>query len=313
MERRRGAKPTELIVAGSTVVVGAVNEVVAVDRQRHEIIWRAEVDGTVWGLAVSDGRLLVSTDQGVIHCFDSAEGPTVETPSKQASTSQFDGIWAERARLILAQSDLSQGYCLDLGCGDGALAEALAEHSQMQIIAIDSDWEQVQRVRQRLLDRDLLGARVTVLHVQDLAETGLPNCFADLIVSQRGWEQGIESLPEAETWRLLRPFGGLALLGSDEDWQRRQRGALEGAGQWTHQYATAGNATCSTDELVKGPLGMLWFRDLDVAMPQRHGRGPGPLFFEGRLYSMGLHELVCLDAYNGRLLWRYALPNILKA
>jgi outer membrane protein assembly factor BamB len=48
-------------------------------------------------------------------------------------------------------------------------------------------------------------------------------------------------------------------------------------------------------------------------MPQRHGRGPGPLFYDGRIYSLGLDELACVDAYNGRLLWRYPLPGILKA
>ena len=53
-------------------------------------------------------------------------------------------------------------------------------------------------------------------------------------------------------------------------------GPLEGAGQWTHQYADPANTCCSTDNLVQGPLGMLWFRDSDLQGPSRHGRGPAP-------------------------------------
>ncbi|MEZ5948635.1 MAG: hypothetical protein R3C12_05325 [Planctomycetaceae bacterium] len=125
--------------------------------------------------------------------------------------------------------------------------------------------------------------------------------------------EGQDWLPASEMSRLLRPYGGVHSWEPRTGWNGTERGPLAGAGQWTHQYATAGNATCSTDELVKGPLGLLWFRDIDVEMPQRHGRGPGPLFYDGRLYSMGMHELACVDAYNGRLLWKYPLPDILKA
>jgi outer membrane protein assembly factor BamB len=91
-----------------------------------------------------------------------------------------------------------------------------------------------------------------------------------------------------------------------------ERGPLEKAGQWTHQYMSAANQLCSTDEMVQGPLGMLWYRDVDVDLPQRHGRGPAPLFYDGLLYHEGINEIVCVDAYNGTEVWRYSLPGILK-
>ena len=58
---------------------------------------------------------------------------------------------------------------------------------------------------------------------------------------------------------------------------------------------------------------MLWFRDFDFAIPSRHGRAPTPLCHEGRLLHEGMNGLVAVDAYNGRELWRYDVPDVLKA
>ncbi len=303
---------TELVVAGSRAIVGADGRVLLVDIQQGEVVWSAEVEGVVGGLAVSDGKLLVSTDQGRIYCFanDPAERPAqIASHDDPADNSAMAAV----AKDILKKSGVTEGYCLDLGCGDGELSGQLAQQSKLQIIAIDSDAKLVAIARRRLADAGLLGSRVTVLTCDDLNDTGLPNYFADLIVSRQSLAGGAAGLPTAEVERTLRPYGGISLLGHADALQRVQRGALPGAGEWTHQYSSAGNSTCSADERLKGTLGMLWFRDVDLEMPQRHGRGPGPLFYDGRLYSEGLHELACVNAYNGRLLWKYPLPDILKA
>ena len=91
------------------------------------------------------------------------------------------------------------------------------------------------------------------------------------------------------------------------------RGPLEGAGDWTHQYADAANSLCSSDTRLHGPLGMLWFRDTDLNMPNRHGRGPAPLIAEGRMFVEGADALRAVSIYNGRTLWEYPLPGILRA
>jgi outer membrane protein assembly factor BamB len=315
--------PQELIMANTTAVIGAEKKVLTVDSEKQSITWQADVDGSAMGLAVSDGCLLVSTNTGTLYCFqpktrtetraDKAEKQnTPPAGIAEPPVSVLDTETRNAAEQILTQSKLRSGYCLDLGCGDGQLAMALAQQSDLQIVAIESDPQLLQQARERLLAANLLGSRVTVLAAADLADTGLPNYFANLIVSQKALKDGVESLPSGELERLLRPYGGISVLGRPGGLTLHERGPLAGAGQWTHQYSTAGNSTCSTDELVKGPLGLLWFRDIELEMPQRHGRGPGPLFYDGRLYSMGLNELACVDAYNGRLLWKYPLPNILK-
>src|SRR2546423_1469942 len=112
--------------------------------------------------------------------------------------------------------------------------------------------------------------------------------------------------------RVQRPYGGVAIAGKPGAMKKTVRGALAGAGSWTHQYADPANSCCAPDALVKGPLGMLWFRDSDFEMPQRHGRGPAPLFLNGRLFVEGLNGVRAVDAYNGRPLWDYSLPGVLK-
>src|SRR5204863_8600487 len=135
-----------------------------------------------------------------------------------------------------------------------------------------------------------------------------PKYFANLVVSARSLTDGANVVVKEEVSRLQRPYGGVAcFFGKSEMLTKSVRGPLAGAGNWTHQYADPGNTSCSADALVKGPLGMIWFRDSDFDMPQRHGRGPAPLFHEGLLIVEGLNALRGVDAYNGRVLWEYPL------
>jgi outer membrane protein assembly factor BamB len=200
---------------------------------------------------------------------------------------------------------------VDLGCGDGGLAFELAKRTKLHIYAIESDLEKVAEARRNLMAAGLYGDRVTVHHA-DPARTPYPRYFADLVVSGRSVTEGADTVAATEVARLQRPFGGVAVVGKTDALRKTVRGALKGAGQWTHQYADAGNTCCSTDSLVQGRLGMLWFRDSDLDSPSRHGRGPAPLFHDGRLFVEGTNTLRAVSAYNGRRLWEYPLPDILK-
>jgi outer membrane protein assembly factor BamB len=94
--------------------------------------------------------------------------------------------------------------------------------------------------------------------------------------------------------------------------RKTRRPALAGAGEWTHQYHDPGNTICGTDRLVTAPLALLWFGSPDIRLPNRHGRGPAPLYASGRMFVEGVDGVRALDAYNGRLLWQHLLPGILK-
>lgn len=302
-----------VIVAGKSVVCGGGKQVTVADIQTKKVVWSTEVDGTPYGLAVADGRLYVGTDQGTIYCFDAkgAEKPVVHQRPAQADVYGKNAEFAAAAEEIIRQGGITEGYCVDPGCGDGALAYELARRTKLQIYAIDPDPEQVALARKKLDAAGLYGARVTV-HLGDPTQTPYPRYFANLVVSGRAVREATGALPAGEVTRLQRPFGGVACIGKPGALKKDVRGALTGAGSWTHQYADAANTCCSTDTLVKGPLGMLWFRDSDFDMPSRHGRAPSPLFHEGRLFAEGMNAICAVDAYNGRRLWEHPLPNVLK-
>ena len=62
--------PYSLILAGGTLFAGGTGEVAAIDSKSGQILWTAPVEGRALDLALANGRLIASTDQGAIHCFD---------------------------------------------------------------------------------------------------------------------------------------------------------------------------------------------------------------------------------------------------
>ena len=62
---------------------------------------------------------------------------------------------------------------------------------------------------------------------------------------------------------------------------------------------------------MRGPLEVSWYRDGVLEIPDRHAQGPAPLFHRGVLVVEGVHGVCALDAYNGRTLWVYPIPEIL--
>lgn len=304
---------TALIGAGDALVAGGGGKVTVIDTRSRQVTFSAEVEGEPLGLAVSGGRLFVSTDRGVIQCFtgEATRTPSVIEPRPAAAPYAEDGIHARAAEEILRRTGVTEGYAFDLGCGDGALSYALATRTGLRICAVEPDPRQVALARRRLDAAGLYGVRVTV-HEGDPAQSALPGPTANLVVSGRSTTEGPGALPDEEVQRLLRPYGGQACLGAPPAMRVTTRGDLPGAGTWTHLYSDPANTNCSADALVRGPLGVLWFTDLNFPMPSRHGRGPAPLFYKGTLLVEGMDGVRGVDAYNGRTLWEYPLPGILK-
>lgn len=303
-------QPGAMIVAGDQAVLGGQGRVILVDLNRRVIVWTAEVEGAACGLAVADGRLHVSTDRGMIYGFGKGTAAMAADPSAVSPLVASERVYSEAVEEILAKTGIVSGYCLDLGCGDGRLALELARRSELVIFGVEKDPAKVQAARQ-LLDRaGLYGARV-VIHEENPADCGYPDYFADLIVSGRSVVEGSEAIPAASLEKFQRPFGGVACLGPPGAMRKTVRGPLAGSGRWTHQNTDAANSFCSDDKIVRGPLEMLWFRDTDLVMSNRHGRGPAPLVDGGRMFVEGLHALRAVNIYNGQTLWEFPLENVL--
>ena len=304
-------KSISAIGAGDKVVIGGENEVNVFHSGGKSKAWTSKVGGTVYGLAAANGQLFVSTDAGQIYCFGA--GPTTKDPAKPTTVTQKPNPEIVSAvDEIIKKSDLTVGYALDIGCGDGQLAIELARKTDLFVYGIDSSAEKINEARENAIDAGIYGSRVMFLQAE-LEATKLPDFFANLVVSSASMTGENSAGARTEAQRVLRPWGGAFVSGARGKMKVHKRGELKGAGQWTHQYADAANSVNSGDELIQGPIGMLWFSDLEQSMTQRHGRAPAPLFNKGVLYSEGLNTLIAVDAYNGHLIWKYDLPGILTA
>jgi len=304
-----------LIIAGKKIAYATAGKVGLLKIGQDESCWSAKVEGIPYGLAAADGKLYVSTDKGHILCFGKKTdfaGRVIEE-ADDSPPPDDNPLYAKAADEIIRETKITKGYCLDVECGDGALSEQLARKTNLKIYATDPDPAMVALARKRLVAAGLYGTRVTV-HQASTTALPYPNYFANLVVSGRAIAGDAVQADSGEIARVLRPFGGTVYIGKSGAFKKTVRGALKGAGDWTHQYADASNTGCSTDTAVRGPLRMLWFTDPDDPVtPQRHGRAPVPLAVAGRLYVLGLDALRAVDAYNGHAMWEFPLKGVLEA
>ena len=91
-----------------------------------------EVKGKAHSLAIIRGRILASTDQGLIYCFSSnANNPIHHAPSVNSGLQSRDEL-AERA---LRAISTTKGYCLIVGKGQAALAASIVMKSKSSLSA----------------------------------------------------------------------------------------------------------------------------------------------------------------------------------
>ena len=307
-------RENEVITAGEEAVCGSKEKVSVVDLKERRIRWSHPVEGNAVGLAVADGRLFVSTTTGILYCFGETDRAGVspdEGGSGEEAAPPADPAMAQAAGEILRQSGIRSGFCLDIGCGDGRLARELARQSDLQIIGLEENPDAVDRARRMLAEAGLYGNRVLIR--QGTPEDNLfPNYFADLIVSSAQLENPASvPIDSAVMAKWQRPEGGVICLGKAGEWKVERRGALEGAGRWTHQNSDAANTLCSGDALVRGPLEASWYRDGVLEVPDRHAQGPAPLFNRGVLVVEGVDGVCGIDAYNGRERWVQRIEELL--
>ncbi len=112
-----------------------------------------------------------------------------------------------------------------------------------------------------------------------------------------------DRLPDVESSLSVRSFESATVLGKD--------GPLPGgAANWTHQYGSIANTVKSDDELVRLPLGVLWFGgNSNVDVLPRHGHGPPEQIVDGRLIIEGIDCISARDIYTGRVLWKASLDR----
>jgi hypothetical protein len=296
----------EFIIAGSEAIVGNDGQITAIDYngQRNQW-WKREVEGRVLGLATANGRIVATTDRGIVYLFDADPSP-LPKPAPRDEEPKLDAKAMSEAKAILSESGVRAGYTVVMGAGKGDLAIALAKSSDLNLMVVEPDAKVANEARLRIAGAGLYGMRISV-HVAPLEHTSFPKQFANLVIAPRNASESVTK----EMQRIRRPYTGLICSVVKGDVQLDKARAQKGAGNWTHQNGSAANTLCSDDDVVKGKLSMFWFRDVEFEVPNRHGQGPAPLITNGFMVVGGVHGLCCLDAFNGRKLWEYPLKNFL--
>ncbi|MCH7557935.1 MAG: PQQ-binding-like beta-propeller repeat protein [Planctomycetes bacterium] len=314
---RRGLR--SVILAGDVVFAGGEGFVVGINSRTGKQVWKSDVNGAAVGLAASGGRLIVSSDKGPIYCFGRNEVAVAKEIKLEIKANPYPNdslteTYKAAAEKILAESGIKKGYALVLDCGQGRLAYELAKKTELKIVGLEKDPEKLAAARKNLEAAGLLGKRV-VVEPWDIKS--LPDYFANLLVSDGMLITGRTTGTTEEGLRILRPWGGTACLSFHRDgevsWRKYVRGPLEGAGAWTQQYGDPQNTSCSGDELVYGPLGVLWFGEPGPqGMTERHARAQSPVSMNGRLFMQGEELIMAVDAFNGTLLWKREIPGAVR-
>lgn len=314
--RWKFARPelTSMILAGDRFIAGADNEVFVLDAKTGASLWSGKVDGRAVGLAVAQGRLLVSTTKGRIHCFAPGAAPA---PTTTARTQPPTSGVAQAAQALLKEAGALKGYALVTGRDAAQLACELAKQSELRVTCVEFDDASAQRSSNFVDAAGLYGTRITVVEGAPGA-LPFPDYAANLIVHLDG--PGVTAPADKELQRVLKPCGGVQFTGPlSGPWKKTVRGELEGSGWWSHQFADAGNSGSSADQRVKGRLEVLWFGEPGAdEFPDRHQRGVAPLIVNGRVFCQGWefaekkNTVFCFDAYNGVRYWEREIPGALR-
>ncbi len=334
-----GARLQIMIATGAHVLIGGSNSVVALEVAKGRAVWSGRVTGVVKGLAVADGRLVVSTEDGGIHCFGKDSAPVLAA-KHAAAVFPNAGALARveaQAEAILKEGGVDRGYGLIIGGESAQLAAALARRTSLQIHVLESDPARAAAAREALAAAGQYGARVVVDVLAPGTTNGLPYppYFANLVVVDAA-AMGQGAATAREVLRMVKPSGGVlfagtgtpdpgwsragsvapARLGSADAWTKLVRGRLPGARDWTHQYADAGNTASSDDARIRGRPEVLWYGEPGAdKMHDRHRRSEAPLSLDGRMFVQGYRQstktplLLSFDAYNGLPYWEREFPG----
>lgn len=306
--------------------------------QQPTLSWTKTLQDTPATMIAANGSLIVVTQEGSLHCFSAMQNEPQMFSEKQEPLTAVKDEWTDKTRELCALTQPGNGYCLVLGAGNGRLLEELILQTGLNIIAVEPDDQKVSRLRRHFDQAGVYGSRVVVLAGNPL-EAELPAYLAELIVSADLSVLG--DLRNPADWktlyRSLRPYGGqacLPLTDSNFDalsqavkqkllpqanlerksaWTLLTReGALPGSADWTHEYGDASNTLMSHDELVKAPLGVLWFggpASHGDLFYNRHDWGPSMAVIQGRMFLQGPGKLTAVDVYTGQILWQIPLKE----
>jgi len=327
----------DLIKAGDCLYAASSRGITAVKivNNKPQVIWTQPSGKPIERLLASNGKLIAVTADGEIMVFGDtpvSKITSIKEPEPLISWHSFTG------KRIIRKTGIRSGYGVVVGTEDISLLKSLISRTSLSLIALDNDPDRISYLREYF---DSLGVTTDRLSFLNFNETVsyLPKYFSSLTVvtdpaylndndreilngffeSTRPYDGKIWIKVRGRTKReLKRTMAGLDLYGADIrkglGYLRISRtGALQGAADWTHNYGDIANTVKSDDDIVKAPLGILWFggnSNLDV-LP-RHGHGPSEQVIDGRLIIQGISSISARDVYTGRMIWKKEIEGLDK-
>ena len=253
-----------------------------------------KIDGEPWTVLAADARLFAVTLDGRLHCLGGAQAEPRHHSLPPRAKLPVNPAAAAKVKSWIRLPENAAGHGLLLGGADAGVIHELLRQTKLRLTVVEADAAKAAGLRELLTAAGFYGTRVTVHHFAKPLTFAAPPHFANLVVVN-GAAAGLSAASLAKVFQAVRPYGGMlcvenapgALAKTNVDGATIQRagqrlfvtrkGALTGAADWSHQYGDAGQSVVSKDQLVKAPLGLLWFGgpSNDKILP-RHGHGPSP-------------------------------------
>ena len=196
---------------------------------------------------------------------------------------------------------------LGLDSGNTDLVVRLAKIQGVTVYFQSPDAQEIAAVRKAAEKSKLLGTRIFV-GSGSLKSVQLAMNVVDGVVDA---SSHVKNCSKSEVLRVLRPrakahFGNLTFI----------KPVPRGIDEWTHPYHQPDNNPQSTDKLARGE-----FRTQFIAEPKFSPMPEQTVIAGGRMFkAMGhiahkanqnamLNTLLCINAYNGTILWKRPLPK----
>jgi outer membrane protein assembly factor BamB len=326
---------TDLIKAGNSLFAADSTGITAIRivDNKAEKLWSLQTGKQVERLVAANGKLIAVTIDGSILVY--GDSPVEKVASIKTVTEPMKAKTAKTEK-ILASTAIKEGYAAVFGTADLNLLKTLVLKTSFNIIAFDKDSSRIGFLREYFNKYGIPSDKIAFMQYKD-GKPSLPKYFSSLtIINDPVYLSDFEGNAITSIYECSRPYGGkiwiktssrqqtlaqmkikeLNLYGSEFFAGKgysivTRNGSLEGSANWTHNYGNIANTIKSDDELVKAPLGILWFggnSNMDV-LP-RHGHGPCEQVIDGRLIIQGINSITARDVYTGRLLWKKVFENL---
>ncbi len=324
----------DLIQAGNRLYAAGKNKLTAIQLSGKgaSIAWTKKVNGDVARIIAANGRIFAVTKDGKILAFGADQPKNSTEILSQSKAFKISKSAKQKADEIIRDTEINEGYALYFGGNNPGLLASLAQKTELSFIAVVENKSTLNKLRKKF---DKMGFKASkVAFLQGTPESlDLAPYFSSLTVVENIEDYNASStdLLVEKLYTSTRPFGGkiwingnssgiekissytktvsldgLVVVKSNPDKIILSRdGAPKGSANWTHLYGDISNTIKSDDELVKLPLGVLWFGGIsNMDVLPRHGHGPPEQIIDGKLIIQGLKSISARDVYTGRPLWK---------